>query len=167
VPVFIDSLRAALTARGTAGVYGGLITLSVVAATSLEEDPAAWVIALTVALTNVVFWVAHVHASLISEWTHDGGRPGWEQARHRLVGELPLIMACLPTLVVLLLAWVGLYGVGLAVTLSLFIGVALLGAWGVTIARIARLGPFGVVVVAGINIALGLAIVLLKVFVSH
>lgn len=166
MPVFLNSLRAALTARGTAGVYGGLITLSVVASTSLEEDPAAWVIAVTVALTNVVFWVAHVHASLISEWTHDG-RPGWREARHRFGTELPLLMACAPTIVVLLLACIGLYGVGMAVTLSLFIGVALLGAWGVTIARSAKLGPFSAAFVAGINIALGLAIVLLKVIVSH
>ena len=164
--MFLDSLRAALTAQGTAGVYGGLITLSVVASTSLERDPAAWVIAVTVALTNVVFWAAHVHASLIAEWTHDG-RPGWREARRRFGTELPLLAACVPTVVVLLLACVGLYGVGTAVVISLFIGIGLLGAWGLTIARSAKLGPLSAAFVAGINITLGLAIVLLKVIVSH
>ncbi len=167
MPFFTDALRAALTARGAAGVYGELITLSVVASISLEEDPGPWLIAITVAITNAVFWTAHVHASLIAEWTHDGGRPGWAQAGHRMGREFPLFMACVPTLVVLVLSGFGLYSVETAVSLSLSLGIALLGAWGIGIARIARLGVAGALTVAGINIALGLAIVLLKVIVSH
>ena len=76
-------------------------------------------------------------------------------------------MACAPTLVVLVLAGLGFYGVALAVTLSLVLGVALLAVWGIAIARTARLGVPGALFVAGINIALGLAIVALKVIVSH
>ena len=164
---FTDALRSALTARGTAGVYGELLTLSVVASISLEEDPGPWLIAVTVAITNIVFWTAHVHASLIAEWTHDGGRPGWGQAGHRMKGEFPLFMACVPTLIVLALSGVGLYRVETAVWLSLILGIALLGAWGIGIARIARLGVTGAFTVAGINIVLGLVIVVLKVSVSH
>ena len=115
----------------------------------------------------MVFWAAHVHATLISEWSHEGGRPGWAEARHRLASEFPLFMACAPTLVVLVLAGLGFYGVALAVTLSLVLGIALLAVWGIAIARTARLGVPGAVFVAGINIALGLAIVALKVIVSH
>lgn len=137
------------------------------ASTSLEEDPGPWLIAITVALTNIVFWVAHVHATLISDWTHEGGRPGWTQARQRMGHEFPLFMACLPTLVVLVLSGLGFYGVALAVWLSLIIGIVLLAGWGIAIARIARLGLFGALFVAGINVCLGLAIVLLKVIVSH
>lgn len=137
------------------------------ASTSLEEDPGPWLIAITVALTNVVFWVAHVHATLIADWTHEGGRPGWTQARHRMKHEFPLFAACVPTLVVLVLAGLGFYGVALAVWLSLIMGIVLLAAWGLAIARIAELGAMGAVFVAGINVALGLAIVLLKVIVSH
>jgi len=167
VAFFTDALRAALTARGTAGVYGELLTLSVVASISLEQDPGPWLIAITVAITNLVFWTAHVHASLISEWTHDGGRPGWAQAGQRMKREFPLFMACVPTIAVLALSGVGLYSVETAVWLSLVLGIALLGAWGIGIARIARLGVTGALTVAGINIVLGLAIVLLKVSVSH
>lgn len=137
------------------------------ASTSLEEDPGPWLIAITVALTNVVFWVAHVHATLISDWSHEGGRPGWHQARQRLVRELPLIMACVPTLVVLVLSGLGFYDVAPAVWLALILGIVLLAGWGLAIARIARLGVVGGVFVAGINVTLGLAIVLLKVIVSH
>jgi hypothetical protein len=138
-----------------------------VASTSLEEDPGPWLIAITVALTNVVFWVAHVHATLIADWSHEGGRPGWTQARQRMKHEFPLFAACVPTLVVLVLAGLGFYGVSLAVWLALIIGIVLLAGWGLAIARIARLGVVGGVFVAGINVALGLAIVLLKVIVSH
>ena len=137
------------------------------ASTSLEEDPGPWLIAITVALTNVVFWVAHVHATLIADWSHEGGRPGWSQARQRMKHEFPLFAACVPTLVVLALAGLGFYGVSLAVWLSLIIGIVLLAGWGLAIARIAQLGAVGAVFVAGINVALGLAIVLLKVIVSH
>jgi hypothetical protein len=138
-----------------------------VASTSLEEDPGPWLIAITVALTNVVFWVAHVHATLIADWSHEGGRPGWIQARQRMKHEFPLFAACVPTLVVLVLAGLGFYGVSLAVWLSLIIGIVLLAGWGLAIARTAQLGAVGAVFVAGINVALGLAIVLLKVIVSH
>ena len=121
------------------------------------------------ALTNLVFWMAHVHATLIADWSHEGAgsRPSWTQARHRMRNEFPLAMACLPTLVVLVLSGLGFYGVALAVWLSLIIGIVLLAGWGVAIARVARLGVFGYLFVAGINVALGLAIVLLKVIVSH
>ena len=50
---------------------------------------------------------------------------------------------------------------------SLILGIVLLAGWGLAIARIAPLGLVGGVFVAGINVALGLAIVLLKVIVSH
>ncbi len=95
------------------------------------------------ALTNVVFWVAHVHATLIADWSHEGGRPGWSQARQRMKHEFPLFAACVPTLVVLVLAGLGFYGVSLAVWLSLIIGIVLLAGWGLAIARIAQLGVGG------------------------
>ena len=119
------------------------------------------------ALTNIVFLVAHVHATLISDWSHEGGRPEWSQARHRLGHEFPLFMACVPTLVVLALSGFDFYAVELAVWIALVIGIVLLAGWGIGIARIARLGLFGAVLVAGVNVTLGLAIVSLKVIVSH
>ena len=121
------------------------------------------------ALTNLVFWMAHVHATLIADWSHEGaaGRPSWKQARQRWRNEFPLAMACLPTVVVLVLSGLGFYGVEFAVWLSLIMGIVLLAAWGFAIARVARLGAFGYLFVAGINVGLGLAIVLLKVIVSH
>jgi hypothetical protein len=139
----------------------------VVASTSLEEDPGPWLIAITVALTNIVFLFAHVHATLISDWSHEGGRPGWGQARQRLGHEFPLFMACVPTLVVLVLSGLDFYAVELAVWIALVVGILLLAGWGIGIARMARLGLFGAVLVAGVNVALGLVIVSLKVIVSH
>jgi len=69
VPFFTDSLRAALTARGTAGVYGELITLSVVASISLEEDPGAWLIALTTGLFGESEFAIRLSAPLLHAGT--------------------------------------------------------------------------------------------------
>jgi hypothetical protein len=54
-----------------------------------------------------------------------------------------------------------------ALWLAMALGVATLGTQGVRYARLEDLGPLGTTVAVGVNVALGLVIVALKIAVLH
>ena len=155
---------ALTTGDSAAGVYGTLLTLSVLVGLSIEEAGAGAMV-VTVAVSVAVFWLAHVHAELVAHWVRPETRPGRAAIGAMMRRESPMLESALPVLILLALAWIGLIGLSLAVWLSLGYGVAALVGWGVLIARGAGLGLVGVLIVAGVNLGLGTLIVLLKLLV--
>lgn len=152
------------TGDSSAGVYGTLLTLSVLVGLSIDAAGAGPMVA-TVAVSVAVFWLAHVHAELVAHWVRPEARPGRAAIGAMMRRESPMLESALPVLVLLSLAWIGLIGLSLAVWLSLGYGVAALVGWGLLIARGAGLGLAGILVVAGVNLGLGVLIVLLKLLV--
>lgn len=147
-----------------AGVYGTLLTLSVLVGLSLKgARPGA--MAVTVLLTSVIFWMAHVHAGLVARWVGARARPDRATVSEVMAREAPMVESAVPAIVLLILAWLGVFGTSFAVWAALVYGVVALTAWGVLIARRAGLGRIGVTTVAGVNLALGLVIVVLKLLV--
>ena len=144
-----------------AGVYGTLLTLSVLVGLSFKRSGPG-VMALTVALSALIFWIAHVHAGLVARWVGADARPDRAAVVHQMAREAPMLESTIPSMVLLALAWLGVLGTAFAVWTSLIYGIVALTAWGVLIARRSDLGPMGVTVVAGVNLALGLVIVGLK-----
>ena len=69
--------------------------------------------------------------------------------------------------VALVLGALGVIGGSFSIWLALGLGVAALAAQGVRYARLERLSSLGTTVVVGLNLALGLSLVLLKVIVVH
>jgi len=84
-------------------------------------------------------------------------------ARH----EASLIEAELLPLAALLLGAFGVISAHAALWAAFGVGLAVLAAQGLVFARIERLGTLGTLAVVGTNLALGLALVALKVFVTH
>ena len=148
----------------TAGIYGTLLTLSVLVGLSIDP-PGAGVMTVTVAVSVAVFWLAHVHAELVARWIRSGTSPDRAAIVAMMLRESPMLESALPVIALLILAWLGLIGVTLAGWLGVAWGVVALVGWGLLIARKAHLGTLGVLVVAGINLALGGLIVLLKLLV--
>lgn len=157
-----------MNGESAGGVYGLLIALSVASAAAFQEVPGAGIVAIAVAASGLVFWVAHVHAGLVAMWVRGAERPTRAQIRAHALNELPIFLACVPAVTVLLLSAVGLYSVSTALWIVAGVSIALLAAWGLAIGRTARVGLAGGLLVAGINVAMGLVIVALKViFTSH
>lgn len=146
-----------------AGVYGTLLTLSVLVGLSLK-GVGPGTMTLTVVVSALVFWIAHVHAGLVARWVGagPGRRPDRNAVGEVMLREAPMIESAVPAVALLVLAWTGAIATTTAVWISLIYGVAALAAWGVLIARRAGLGLVGVTVVAGVNLALGGLIVVLK-----
>jgi hypothetical protein len=67
----------------------------------------------------------------------------------------------------LLLGAIGVLSTTAAVWLALALALAVLAAEGVLFARVERLGWVGTLVIVGVNLALGVALIGLKLLVSH
>jgi hypothetical protein len=82
--------------------------------------------------------------------------------RRALVEEWPLVQASLSPAAPLLLAWAGLITTAIAIDLGLLICLVGLTAWGLVVARAARLSRRQTALAVGVNLGLGLALVTLK-----
>lgn len=156
------------SARGIAGtVYGTIVAMSVIAAGSGRHDLDMARLAVLVAATAVVFWVAHLysHALDVSVRTQTRltAQRLLEVARHE--AAIPLA-AVAPTLA-LVAGALGILRDSTAVWVALGFGIATLGAVGARYATIERLGRGQTLAAVALNLALGLAIVGLKAALSH
>ena len=147
-----------------AGVYGTLLTLSVLVGLSLKRSGPG-VMAITVAVSVVIFWIAHVHAGLVALWVRAETRPGRRAAIEVMAREAPMVESAVPAIVFLALASLGVLSTSAAVWTALVYGNVALAVWGALIARRAGLGLVGIVVVSGVNLGLGGLIVLLKLLI--
>jgi hypothetical protein len=81
--------------------------------------------------------------------------------------ESSILEAALPPLAALLLAGLGLVSTRAAVWIAYGLGLAVLTASGLVFARVERLGWLATLVVVALNVALGVALVGLKLVVTH
>jgi hypothetical protein len=148
-------------------VYGTIVVMGVIAASSegLESDPA--LIAGLVVSTSVVFWLAHVYAHALDVSVSRGERLTTAGIKEVAVHQASILSAAVLPTVALLLGAFDLIGERLAVWLALAAGTTALAAQGLAYARIEKLSPFGTATLVTTNLVLGLAIVGLKAFVSH
>jgi len=147
-------------------VYGTVIVMATItAAYASERDPAK--LAVIVMCTCTVLWVAHLHAHGIAESIALRRRLTLTDIRHIALREMGILGAAVLPCCVLTLGGAGLLDEPRSVWLALGIGLATLAAQGVRYARLERLGPFASARVVGLNLALGLVVVALKVAVLH
>jgi hypothetical protein len=153
--------------RGIGGtVYGTVLALAALSAGSAEKK-APWTLAVLVASTAFVIWIAHVYAHGLGESIQRRRRLDWAELRGIAVRELPILAAAIPPTFALLLGAVGLLRETSAIWLAIGLGLGELAVEGARYARVERLGPFGTVVAVSANLALGGIIVALKVLVLH
>jgi hypothetical protein len=153
------------TGSVTEGIYGLILAVSVIAVSQEYEATNAGTIAVTVLVTGVVFWLAHVYARILSRSMAGDRWPTWPEARAVLRHDWPLVEVTIPLVLVLALGVVGVLPDRTAVTLTVLAALAELATAGAYAARTSGSGTLGVVVSAAVAVALGGVVVLLKAFV--
>ncbi len=159
--------RAELGERLGGFVYGTIVVLSVIV-TGLRAFPhGLWDVAVLVAVTTVVFWLAHVYARGIAfSVGHDAHLSLRELD---LIGrrEASIVGAGVPPEVALVLGAAGVLSDQVATWLAFGLGLVVLGAVGVVFARVEHLTPGRTALAILANLALGLVLIGLKVLVVH
>jgi hypothetical protein len=165
--------RAARVGRATMGerlggfIYGTIVVLSVIVGGARAYPHDAAHIAGLVIATAVAFWLAHVYAHALA---HSVARDQHLSAAELLYiarREASIVEAALPPVVALLLGAFGVISTQLAVWAAFVLGLIVLAAQGVTVARVERLGRLGTLAVVAGNVSLGVLLVGLKLVVSH
>jgi hypothetical protein len=148
-------------------VYGTIIVMGVIAASSegLQSDTAR--IAALVAATSVVFWLAHVYAHALELSVERRKRLTGAGIKEVAVHQASILSAAVLPVGALLLGAFDVVGDRFAVWLALGAGTTALAAQGLAYARIERLSPFGTATVVVTNVMLGLLIVGLEAFFLH
>jgi len=150
--------------RSAAGIYGTIVTASVLATAGGSLTTLALVIAVFVTL--VVYWVAEEYAE-IGAHVSAGHLPGWSGVRSALMAKWPMVSASYLPLATLVGA--DLLGAtpSTAALIALVVTVLLLMAFGWNSAKTAGMsaaGQLGMTAVAG---SLGLLMIALKSGLSH
>jgi hypothetical protein len=159
--------RSALGERLAGFIYGTIVTLSVIVAgaRAFPHDPGH--VAAIVAVTSVVFWLAHVYSHSLGESiSHD------EHLSRAEVGRIArregsIIEAAVPPVAALLLGAIGILSDRASLWLAFGLGLGVLFVQGIVFARMERLGLLGSLVVIALNLALGILLVALKLLLGH
>ena len=165
--------RAALMGRAAMGerlggfIYGTIVVLSVVIAggKAYPTDPGhiAWFVAVTI----VVFWLAHVYAHGLAHSVSHDEHLSFAELRRIAHREASLLEAAVPSVVALLAGALGLISENAAIWLALALGLVVLAAQGFLFARAERLAWLGTLVVVALNLGFGILLIALKLVVSH
>jgi hypothetical protein len=153
---------------GLAGtVYGTIVVMATITAGSHGPETVAWELAVAVAVTVLVFWIAHVYAHTLAESLERGRRLDTAEFTSIAKRELAMPLAAVAPVAVLVLAAVGLLKVQTATWLAMGVGIATLAAQGARYAAFESLSRPASIVAIALNVALGLVIVGLKALVGH
>ena len=153
------------TGSVTEGIYGLILATSVIAVSREYESTNAGTIAVTVLVTGLVFWLAHVYARILSRSMAGDRMVTRSEAREVLRHDWPLVEVTLPLVVILSLGAVDLIKDTTAVVLAMFAALLELGTSGAYVARSSGAGFLRTVASAVIAVALGGVVVLLKALV--
>ena len=159
--------RATLGERLGGFIYGTILSLAVLLGGVKAFPNDAWKIVVLVAVTALVFWLAHVYADSLAHVVAENRHLSLAELGRIARRESSIIEAAIPPVAALLLAVFGLISTKGAAWIAYGLGLAVLTASGLVFARVERLGWLPTLVVVALNIALGVVLVGLKLFVSH
>ena len=145
-------------------VYGSLLVTALVAAQA-RSDAVPEFIAATLVVGVGVFWLTEVWTELIAIRTRGPIARGDALAAAR--AELPMLSAAVVPTLLLLSASFGITTPDQATSLAMAAGIVQLFFWGLVVGLAMRRGWGPALVVALVDVGLGLIIVALKVAVLH
>lgn len=153
------------TGSVTEAIYGLILATSVIAVSRGYDSSDAGVIALTVLVTGVVFWLAHVYARVLARSIAHHRMLNRAEVRAALRHDWPLVEVTLPLLLILALGVLGVLSdraAVLAATLAALVELVAAGAYAAHTSGAGRRAQVGSGIIA---VALGSAVVLLKALV--
>jgi hypothetical protein len=159
--------RAAMGERLGGFIYGTILVLSVVIAGAKAYPHKTGHIAALVLGTSVVFWLAHVYAHSVGQAVAQDQHLSLGEFGHIAHREASIVEAALPPFVALLLGAINLISDNAAIWAALVLGLLVLGAQGLAVARVERMGLVGTLLVVAGNAGIGLLLIAVKLAVSH
>lgn len=147
-------------------VYGTIIAMSAIAAGSRGAGSAGD-LAVIVATTVLVFWIAHVYSHAIAETIALNRRLDSAEVVSIARREFAIPLAAVPPLAALVLGAAGVLEEATAGWIAILLGLGTLAAQGARYAGVERMSPLGTVVSVAVNLALGLVIIGLKAGLGH
>ena len=156
------------TRDGIAGaVYGTIVVLAALIAGASAYKHDLWRLEGVVASSVLVLWVAHMYAHGVGQSLELGRRLTGAERRAVARRELSIVLAAVLPLSVVTLGALGVLGSSTALWVAFGIGIATLTVQGVRYAQLERFGLLGTLLAVGINVALALVLVAVKVLLSH
>jgi hypothetical protein len=146
--------------RRAAGIYGAIITASIMAAAGGSLPTLALV--LSVLVTLVVYWLAEEYAEVLGRQATGGHVPTRAHIRAGLASRWPIVSASFAPLVVLVVARLAGASAFAAANAGIGAAVVLLTAHGWTAGRAAQLRGWRLTASTSIAAVLGLVMVALK-----
>jgi hypothetical protein len=146
-------------------IYGLILATSVIAVSREYDSSNAGLVAVTVLVTGVVFWLAHVYARVLATSMDHHRRLTRSELREVLRHDWPLVEVTVPLVLILALGALDVVADETSILLAMLAALVELAAAGAYAARVRGAGLSGVVLSAAIAVALGSAVVLLKVLV--
>ena len=153
------------TGSVTEAIYGLILATSVIAVSREYDSSNSGRIGVTVLVTGVVFWLAHVYARLLAGSITDRRTPNRSDVREAVRHDWPLVEVTVPLLLILALGVLDVVADNTAILAATLAALAELGGAGAYGARASGAGPGGTVASALIAVTLGGAVVLLKTVV--
>ena len=153
------------TGSVTEAIYGLVLATSVIAVSREYDSTDAATIAVTVLVTGIVFWLAHVYARLLSRSIDRRRLLTGPEVREALRHDWPLVEVTIPLVLILGLGGVGLLRDRTAILIAMLVALAELGWAGAYAAHRSGAAAGRTILSALIAVMLGGAVVLLKAFV--
>lgn len=148
-------------------IYGTVLVLSVIVGEARVYPDRPGQMAAVVAVTAVIFWLAHVYAHGLGESVARHERLSLAELRDVARREVSIVEAAVLPVAALALGALGVLGTRTGIWLAFGLGLAVLVEQGFAFARAERLGRGGTLLAVGVNLGLGLALVALKLLVAH
>ena len=149
----------------TEAIYGLILATSVIAVSAEYAPSNAGLVGVTVLVTGVVFWLAHVYARVLAGSITRHRPPRRSEVREALRHDWPLVEVTVPLVLILALGALDVVGDRAAVLAATLAVLVELGAAGGYAARASGAGLPGTAASALVAVALGGAVVLLKALV--
>ncbi len=153
------------TGSVTEAIYGLILATSVIAVSAEYDSSNAGLIGVSVLVTGVVFWLAHVYARVLAGSITNHGMLSRAEMRSVLRHDWPLVEVTVPLVLILALGVLDVVGDETAILAARLAALVELAAAGGYSARASGAGLRWTVVSAFVAVSLGSAVVLLKTLV--
>jgi hypothetical protein len=146
-------------------IYGLILATSVIAVSREYDSSNAELLGVTVLVTGVVFWLAHVYARVLAGSISHHRLLNRAEVREALRHDWPLVEVTVPLVLILALGQVDIVPDKAAILAATFAALVELAAAGAYAARMSGAGLRGTAASAVVAVTLGSAVVLLKALV--